>query len=74
MPRKNFPLTLDQLISYAVKAKEKFGGDKYILLSDDEEGNGFHECYFAFSEAKDLLSGGVRYPSDLSPESCIILG
>ena len=44
MERVNFPLTLDQLISEALKAKKKFGGDKYVLISDDEEGNGFHEC------------------------------
>lgn len=75
MERVNFPLTLDQLISEALKAKKKFGGDKYVLISDDEEGNGFHECYFAFGDAVEMLSGGIiRGPYDLAPEKCVILG
>ncbi len=74
MDRVNFPLTLDQLISEALKAKKKFGGDKYVLISDDEEGNGYHECYFSFSDAKELLDGCAYAPYDLAPEKCVILG
>ena len=35
-----------RLIAEAYKAKKKFGGDKYVLVSDDEEGNGYEpgEC------------------------------
>ena len=74
MERKNFPLTLDELILAALKAKTKFGGNKYVLISDDEEGNGYHECYFEFSDAKELLDGCAYAPHDLAPEDCVILG
>ena len=74
MARINFPITLDQLIADAKVAKKKFGGDKYILLSDDEEGNGYHECYFTFTDAKEILDGSVDAPYDLDPKDCIILG
>ena len=56
MNRINFPLTLDQLIRAALIAKQKYGGDKYVLISDDEEGNGYHECYFSFGDAKEFVS------------------
>ena len=35
-------MTIDELIAEALKAKKKFGGNKYILISNDEEGNGYH--------------------------------
>ena len=75
MNRVNFPITIDQLIADALKAKKIYGGDKYVLLSDDEEGNGFHECYYSFSDAKQFADGGLYcMPFDLNPEDCVILG
>ena len=71
--RKNYPITLGQLISEAIKASRKYGTDKYVLLSDDEEGNGYHECYYTFAEAEKFI-GGCMMPSDLNPKDCIILG
>lgn len=72
--RKNFPLTLDQLIKAAQEAKKIYGGNKYVLLSDDEEGNGYHECYFEFSDAQELLADCAYAPYDLNPADCVILG
>ena len=75
MSRINYPLTIDQLIEEAIKAKKKFGGDKFVLVSDDEEGNGYHECYFSFSDAKELIGYScVGFPYDLEPEQCVTLG
>jgi hypothetical protein len=74
MKRVNFPLTIDELIAEAVKAKQKFGGNKYILISNDEEGNGYHECYFSFGDAKDLACCYCEVPGDLELEDCVILG
>ena len=74
MNRVNFPLTIDELIAEALKAKEKFGGDKYILISDDEEGNGYHECYFSFGDAKELSECYCSVPGDLNLADCVTLG
>lgn len=74
MERVNFPLTIDELIAAALKAKKKFGGNKYVLISDDEEGNGYHECYYPFGDAKDLEGSGCFAPYDLELKDCVILG
>ena len=74
MDRINFPMTIDQLIEEAIEAKKKFGGNKYILISNDEEGNGFHECYFTFVAGKDLEGSGCFVPYDLDLENCVTLG
>lgn len=74
MPRKNFPITIDQLIKAAQDAKKKFGGNKYVLLSNDEEGNGYHECYYGVTDAREILDDYVDRPADLKPEDCVILG
>jgi len=72
MSRINYPITLDELIKEALIAKSKFGGDKYVLISNDEEGNGYHECYFSFGDAKEFVSEYDIY--DLSPKDCVVLG
>lgn len=74
MERKVFPLTIDELIAEAVKAKKKFGGNKFVLISDDEEGNGYHECYFSFSSGEEMLDGCAFAPYDLNPQDCVVLG
>ena len=75
MTRVNYPLTLDQLISEALKAKRKFGGNKYVLISDDEEGNGFHECYYTFNSAAQAIDPCcISAPTDLALEDCVVLG
>lgn len=74
MSRVNFPMTIDELIAEALKARNKFGGNKYVLVSDDEEGNGYHECYFSFGDAKELAGGYCSIPGDLELENCVTLG
>jgi hypothetical protein len=74
MERVNYPMTIDELIAEALKAKKKFGGDKYILISNDEEGNGYHKCYFTFGDAKELGGCYCFVPEDLELAECVTLG
>ena len=74
MNRVNFPMTIDELIAEALKARNNFGGNKYVLVSDDEEGNGYHECYFTFGDAKELEGAYCSVPGDLALENCVTLG
>lgn len=73
MARVNFPITIDELIECAKKAKNKYGGDRYVLISNDEEGNGFHECYYEFNDAA-AFAQGDDLPRDLDPAKCVVLG
>lgn len=66
-------MTIDELIAEAKKAKKKFGGDRYVLISTDEEGNGYHECYFTFGAGEEMLDE-FNAPYDLSPAECVTLG
>lgn len=73
MKRINYPLTLEELKAEIEIAIKKFGGKKYVLLADDEEGNGFHECYCTFMDAK-KISDCCFFPNDLAKKDCVILG
>ena len=72
MSRVNYPIKLSVLIEQAQKALKQYG-DRYVLISDDEEGNGFHECYYAFNDAKEFADSGL-IPCDMKGEDCVILG
>ena len=74
MERVNYPMTIDEIIAEALKARKRFGGDKYVLISNDEEGNGYHECYFTFGDARVLEGCYCDVPGDLKLENCVTLG
>lgn len=76
MARINYPITVDKLLQICQQAKNNGLGGKYVLLSDDEEGNGYHECYFGLCDAKKTIVPGAfqDYPSDLSLKDCVTLG
>ena len=48
------PLTVKQLLEFCKKEVAKGNGDKVILLPDDDEGNGFHYCWYAFTSVEEL--------------------
>lgn len=53
-------LTINDLTKYCVKQIQNGNGDKKILISNDDEGNGYHELFFEFSNVKDIFEG--EYP------------
>lgn len=71
--RKNYPLTLAELEREIKIAIAKFGKDKYVMLSDDEECNGIHECYYSFTNGKDF-DDFYRFPFELDKKDCVVLG
>jgi len=46
-------LTIDELYAILRTERIKGNGGKKILLSDDDEGNGFHECFFGVTPVTD---------------------
>ena len=43
-------ITVKELLEACQEQVEKGNGDKGILLSRDDEGNGYHSCFYLFSE------------------------
>lgn len=49
-------ITVDMLQKMC-KEMSKIGlGDKKILISNDDEGNGYHELFFAFTETSEVMT------------------
>ena len=64
-------MTINDLLKLCIEQIQKGNGNKTIYLSDDDEGNGYHEMYYGFSnEVKELdFYGTIK-----DPEDAIILG
>lgn len=43
------PITIKELFQLCANQIQEGNGDKVILLSDDDEGNGYHYCWYAFT-------------------------
>jgi len=72
MSRINYPITIDELYEICKDKIAKGNGKKFVLLSNDEEGNGAHECYFGMSDAREW--DGCLMPYDLDLKKCVVLG
>lgn len=47
-------LTVKDLLQLCMKECRKGNGDKVIMISDDDEGNGYHYLYYSFQLATEL--------------------
>ena len=67
-------ITVEELFVLCGRELEKGNGKKNIVLSDDNEGNGYHGLFFGFTPVnKDFVD--VIYDSHTnSPDDTIILG
>lgn len=72
------PLTVKELLKLCQEEIKKGNGDCSIMVSDDDEGNGYHYLWFAFTEVKDLEESYELINSldeDIAPmNKTIILG
>lgn len=70
-------ITVAQLLDACAKQIEKGNGNKKILISDDDEGNGFHELFFSFTDPATLTMDAYLLPYGVDPDNMsnyIILG
>lgn len=72
----NKGITVGELFVLCVKELEKGNGDKHILISDDDEGNGYHTLFYGFTsdekEVRMLAEGYTHDGNNLS--EVVILG
>lgn len=55
--------TINDLARFVNEELKKGNGEKKILISNDDEGNGYHCLYYAFSPTKNVFDG--EYPPSL---------
>jgi len=64
-------ITVEALTKLCLEQLKKGNGKKVVCLSDDDEGNGYHEMFYGFSENVEELD---MYGSLKNPQNKIILG
>ena len=73
----NLGLTVTELEKFCKEQIKKGNGDKHILISSDDEGNGFHTLFYAFTDADangfDYLLG-LEQDGTHTKDNCVILG
>lgn len=70
----NLGITVNQLLELCLNQMEKGNGDKHILISDDDEGNGYHTLFYGFTDK--YLDRLLKYEHDgtHNADNCVILG
>ena len=68
-------ITIKELQEACEEQIKKGNGDKVIMLSDDDEGNGYHYCWYLFSTPDDvMLEDYLIDERNAKKEDTIILG
>lgn len=80
----NNQMTVKQLLKFCQEEVKKGNGDKFIVVADDNEGNGYHGMFYGFSDAMEMeaeaqvfgnsIEGDIYDSCHTKPEEIIILG
>lgn len=71
---KNKPLKVNDLLKICKNAVDNGLGDKYVFISQDDEGNGFHALFFSFTTDVKNYADVLYQLNDEDLEDVIILG
>lgn len=71
---KNKPIKVTDLLKICKNAVDKGLGDKYIFISQDDEGNGFHALFHSFTTNVKDYADSLYQVNDEDLEDIIILG
>ena len=66
-------MTVKALMEFCKKEIEAGNGDKIIVISDDNEGNGYHGLFYAFTPADDFVDY-IYDSQSRDPNKIIVLG
>ena len=67
-------LTVKDLYKLCKEEIDNGNGNKKIVISDDNEGNGFHGLFYGFTPMEDIWEDMVYDSQTKSAEDTIILG
>ena len=62
MAKKTKGITIEQLYKECVKQIKAGNKDRHVLLSNDDEGNGYHELFFGFTPTEKCVSDDNLLP------------
>jgi hypothetical protein len=65
------PVTVERLLKLLQEQVKKGNGQKKILLSNDDEGNGYHTMYYEITED---VAGNDMWGEIENPNDYVILG
>lgn len=68
------PITVKQLHKLCEEQIAKGNGNKVIMISQDDEGNGYHYLWYSFSVAKYVVNEDEISKDIASLDDTIILG
>ena len=70
-------LTIKELKRFVDAQMKKGNEDKFIVISDDSEGNGFHGLFYQFTDdigSIKMLSDMIYDSAETDPNKIVILG
>lgn len=72
----NLGLTVKELAALCMEQIKKGNGDKHIIISDDDEGNGYHTLFYSFTDDAEELQCILEYEHDGTHTvyNCVCLG
>ena len=70
----NKPLKVSELLKICKKAVDCGLGDKYVFISQDDEGNGFHALFYPFTTGVEHYADLFYQVNEEDLEDIIILG
>lgn len=73
----NLGYTVKDLRKFCDMQIKKGNGDKYVLISNDDEGNGYHTLFYGFTDNsvngfEDMLE--LEHDGTHTKDNCVILG
>ena len=72
----NLGLTVNELFVLCAEQVKKGNGKKHIIISDDDEGNGYQTLFYAFTDNAEELQYILELEHDRTHtvENCVCLG
>ena len=67
-------LTVRELLKFCQQEVAKGNGDKHIVVADDNEGNGYHGLFYAFTDCTEDYQDEIYDSQYSSEKDTIILG
>ena len=68
------PYTVKELLLQCQEQIKNGNGDKIIMISQDDEGNGYHYLWYAFCDVEDAMAEDFIDERIADEEDTIILG